>query len=130
MMIRIMANKNRDSYKSNRAVTIETVRVARDWLKSKMEIQWEKLTDKSISEFFNNKQGFANAKTRGVGRDLIKKFLGRGLEGLGNPRGRSIDQSYVQKGHYCQTRIIGRNETFVRYGLFGFYEEKWEVIRS
>lgn len=29
MMIRIMANENRDSYKANRAVTIETVRVAR-----------------------------------------------------------------------------------------------------
>lgn len=76
LMIKIMANENRDTYKANRAVTIETVRVARDWLKKQMDAEWEKLDDKFISEFFNNKQGFANAKAQGVGRDLIKKFLG------------------------------------------------------
>ena len=54
---------------------VETVKVARDWLREQMKGEWEKLTDKSISQLFGSKQSFANSKSKDVGRDLIKKFL-------------------------------------------------------
>ena len=74
MMIKIMANENRDTYKANRAVMVETVRVARDWLREQMEGEWETL-GKSIQGLFDSQRGFETSKGMGVGRDLIKKFL-------------------------------------------------------
>ena len=75
-MIRIMANENRDSYKANRAVTIETVRVARDWLRDQMDKGWE-FAHKSMSELFKDAHAFNIAKAQGIGQGTIKKFLGR-----------------------------------------------------
>jgi len=76
LMFKIMANENRDSYKANRSVTIETVRVARDWLREQMEGGWDS-ADKSISGLFKDAHAFNTCKAQGVGRDLIKKFLGK-----------------------------------------------------
>lgn len=76
MMIRIMANENRDSYKANRSVTIETVRVARDWLREQMEDGWDSL-DKSIRAIFNSEPAFRASKGMGVGKQTIQKFLGK-----------------------------------------------------
>lgn len=67
MMIKIMANENRDTYKANRAVTIETVRVARDWLRKQMEGGWDSL-DKSIRAIFNSEPAFRASKGMGDGR--------------------------------------------------------------
>lgn len=75
MMIKIMANENRDTYKANRAVTIETVRVARDWLRKQMEGGWD-ASDESIRSLFKDAHAFNTASGHGVGRDLIKNFLG------------------------------------------------------
>ena len=74
MMIKIMANENRDTYKANRAVMVETVRVARDWLREQMGKGWDN-SDKSIRVLFEGKHAYDVAKGMGVGRDLIKKFL-------------------------------------------------------
>ncbi len=40
MMIKIMANENRGAYKSNQLVMVETVKVARDWLREQMKKGW------------------------------------------------------------------------------------------
>jgi len=75
MMIKIMANENRDTYKANRAVMVETVKVARDWLREQMKVGWVNL-DKSIQVLFdNNEHSFDVSKGMGVGKYLIKKFL-------------------------------------------------------
>lgn len=75
MMIKIMANENRDSYKANRSVTIETVKVAREFLKEQMNKEWDDL-DKSIRVNFLNKHAFDVAKGMGIGKQTIQKFLG------------------------------------------------------
>jgi hypothetical protein len=74
-MIKIMANENRDTYKSNRAVTLETVRVARDFLQKEMAGEWE-VVSKFIHDLFQSKQSFANARSQGIGWQTILKFLG------------------------------------------------------
>lgn len=74
-MIKIMANENRDTYKSNRFVTLETVRVARDFLRKEMEKGWT-TSGKFTRGLFANEHAFETARGMGVGRDLILKFLG------------------------------------------------------
>ena len=75
MMIKIMANENRDTYKANRSVMIETIKVARDFLRKKIANGWNK-DDKSITIAFQTRDIFERAKSQGVGRDTIKNFLG------------------------------------------------------
>lgn len=75
MMIKIMANENRDTYKANRAVMIETIKVARDFLREQLNGEWE-ASDKSIRCLFPNKTSYSESKSKGVGRDTIKNFLG------------------------------------------------------
>lgn len=75
MMIRIMANENRDTYKANLSVMIETIKVARDFLRKKIANGWNK-DDKSITIAFQTRDIFERAKSQGVGRDTIKNFLG------------------------------------------------------
>lgn len=75
MMIKIMANENRDVYKQDRAVVLETVRVTREWLREEMKKDWE-TSDGSVKCLFSSERGFAESKTKGVGRGLIRSFLG------------------------------------------------------
>ena len=56
-------------------MTIETIRVARDWLKEQMKGEWETVSE-SIHGFFPNKASFASSKAQGVGWKTIKTFLG------------------------------------------------------
>jgi hypothetical protein len=58
-----------------RAVTIETVKIARDWLREQMGKGWE-VSGKFARNLFNDAHAFNVAKGHGVGRDLILKFLG------------------------------------------------------
>lgn len=75
MMIKIMANENRDTYKANRSVMIETIKVAREFLRGQLNGGWGDL-DKSIRVNFLNEHAFDVAKGMGVGKQTIQKFLG------------------------------------------------------
>ena len=57
-----------------RAVMVETVKVARDWLNEQLERGWD-ASDKSIRSLFDDSHAFNTAKGHGAGRDLLKKFL-------------------------------------------------------
>lgn len=75
MMIKIMANENRDSYKTDREVVIETVKIARSWLREQMDKGWNTF-DASVRGLIKNEHAFKTARGMGVGRDLLKAFLG------------------------------------------------------
>jgi hypothetical protein len=75
MMIKIMANENREAYKTNRSVMVETVLVARDWLNEQMKGEWDDL-NKSIKILFESPHSFTQSKTHGAGQTTILKFLG------------------------------------------------------
>jgi hypothetical protein len=61
---------------ANLPLDISQSEVAREWLREQMEGEWENIEhDKSIRLIWANKQSFSAAKSKDVGRDLIKKFL-------------------------------------------------------
>ena len=79
-MIRIMANENMDHWKSNPAVTLETVRAARDFLDAELAKYdtWEeyKKVYPLLSKGITKEANYQSLRSRGVGGETILKFLG------------------------------------------------------
>jgi hypothetical protein len=63
------------------AMLIETVRVARDYLKSELEKyeSWENIcvNESIITKLVDNAKGWVKLRDQGVGQTTLLKFLGR-----------------------------------------------------
>jgi hypothetical protein len=78
MMIKIMANENMEDWKLTTSVLIETVSVAKEYLENQLAKydRWEDIDPGEFTRIFENQHSFTQSKTHGIGRDIIKKFLG------------------------------------------------------
>jgi ParB/RepB/Spo0J family partition protein len=73
MMLKIMANENMDSWKSNPAVIMETVSAAKEFLDAelaKYETLEQFMAGKNTSHIADSAKSFSNLKRDGVGRML------------------------------------------------------------
>ncbi len=76
-MLKMMANENMEFWKDEEVIT-QTVKSARDFLNKKLE---KTDTYEALEDFFSgltDKEHFHQLKEKGVGRNTILKFLGRG----------------------------------------------------
>jgi len=76
MMLKIMANENFDTWKTNTTTTMETVRAAKDFLDNELKNydDWKALG--KYTQRFIDKFNFNKAKKEGVGWKMIQNFLG------------------------------------------------------
>jgi len=78
LMLKMMADENAEDYGSRPEVLHETVKAVRGHLQKMLnDFEWLLLPESGRS-LFKSKHGFETAQGKGVGRDLIQKFLGRG----------------------------------------------------
>jgi len=74
-MIRIMAEENLD-WSTSPAVTTQTIQTAKEYIDNELQKSEWSTSDKNIRCLFINQTAFTESKTKGVGRDIILKFLG------------------------------------------------------
>jgi hypothetical protein len=79
IMLKMMVDENMDVYNHTTAMILESISVAKEYLEGELAKYetWEDVSsDKSIRCVFKDSRSFQECKTKGIGRDIIKKFLG------------------------------------------------------
>lgn len=78
MMIKIMANENRDTYKANRSVMIETIKVARDFLREQIGKldSWDDYL--FLRKVITDEKSLEGCKGSNVSYGVMEAFLGKG----------------------------------------------------
>lgn len=74
-MVQIMAEENLD-WNTSPAVINQTVATVKEFLDKELTNSEWPTSDKSVQCLFGNQTAFTEAKTKGVGRRIILKFLG------------------------------------------------------
>lgn len=79
VMIKRMANENMDIWGPVTSTILETVGAIKEYIEDVIKNkEWEDLTsDKFIRCLFETKTAFTECRTKGIGRDVILKFLGK-----------------------------------------------------
>lgn len=75
-MIRIMANENMQDWDAIPAVINETVGTAKSFLDDKLRISTWATLEGALRSLFTDSRGYENAKKHGVGRAILRRFLG------------------------------------------------------
>jgi len=78
-MLRIMANENLDSWKTNPRVVYETILTTKEFLNAELQKyeSWEEYPPENRRVLFEGKKGdYKKARKQGVGQPTILKFLG------------------------------------------------------